>query len=147
MENKLILDLSNKVRNYIINTFKTSRCMCGISSCLLFEEFKKNNIKCKIVSNNHHAFVIVNTDLLVDVTSDQFSVITDQFSGYTDTSAIVIKKYDDIKCKHYFWKIDLEFYSSKDFINHQYQTRWPKDQIISEDLFENFSSFYNEKAA
>lgn len=140
MENKLLLDLSNKVRNYIINTFKTSRCMCGISSCLLFEEFKKNNIKCKIVSNERHAFVIANTDILVDVTSDQFS-------GYTDTSAIVIKKYDDIKCKHYFWKIECEFYSFKDFINHQYQTRWPEDQIISENLFENFSSFYNEKAA
>lgn len=134
---KLILDLSKKVREFIICSFGQSRNYCAISSCLLFDEFERNNIDCKIAVNKYHAFLIVNSNLLVDVTSDQFV-------GYEDVSQIVIANYDSLK-QHYFWKNEWQFDSINDFVSHQNETHWPREQIINNNLFNDYLS-YNKAA-
>jgi hypothetical protein len=96
--------------------------LCGIASSLLLKKLREAGYSnFRIVSGNHHAYLVNEDEVVLDCTATQF--------GYSEL--VLVRP----KAQLNLWK---EFYytytcydDETEFVKYQLESKWPKSQIAS----------------
>jgi hypothetical protein len=107
---------------------KDLACGCAIVSVRLLKSLKLKGFKdVSIVGNSSHCFLILE-DHVLDVTATQFSPFED--------TPVLFMKMEDLQelCKsnrkNFWWEIETQVTTPREFLKWQKQVRWAEDQQI-----------------
>lgn len=143
-----IIKIGEKVRYFINVEIGYSETYCGISSCFLLKELKKNKIKAEIGENCNHAFIVFkDKNLILDITADQFDPRLPEVCVTTINSTKKIEKGCNVlNNNQYYWTIDHTFKNVTNFVGYQIANCWPDQQILNESLEYNYKKFFKKVA-
>lgn len=99
----------------------TLACYCAIASAKLWHMLRNAGINAKLVSNDHHAFVVVD-DWIVDITATQFG---------SEYEKVEIRHVDDVdSVDEWWWAQHYVHTCARQFRTHQRLVGWPRSQWV-----------------
>lgn len=103
---------------------KKLNCLCAISSYELFKRLKRAKINATVnFCNLGHAFVIVDDNILVDVTATQFNNYWDDNPKF---NKIEIRELEDARDYSEWWSCDVTCSTKEEIAKEMYG--WPSSQ-------------------